>query len=62
MIPSTPEHAKGEPEVFTSGIDSAGSYIFAVAIILLSLLTGAGLSAAYLNDQSIQRSVVMAAK
>jgi hypothetical protein len=59
MVPSTPEHAEGEPEPSTSGIDNASSYTFAIAILILSLLSGAGLSAAYLNDQSAQLSVAV---
>ena len=58
MVQSTLEHAEGELEIS----DGAGSYMFAIAIIVLSLLSGVGLGAAYLNDQSVQPAVVMAAK
>jgi hypothetical protein len=45
-----------------AGNDEAGSYAFALIVIVLSLMSGAGLSIAYLNENSAQPSVVLAAK
>jgi hypothetical protein len=57
---STLEHGGGELEPASVGTDQSGSYAFAIAIILLSLIAGAGLGAAYLNEQSPEQAVVLA--
>jgi hypothetical protein len=57
---STLEHDADKLEPLSVGSDQCGSYAFAIAIILLSLIAGAGLGAAYLKEQSPEQATVLA--
>jgi hypothetical protein len=62
MATGIARHTEGEPRARADKSGDAGSYPFAIAIIVLSLLSATGLSAAYLNDQSTPPSIVAAAE
>jgi hypothetical protein len=57
---STLEHGRSDLEPVSVGTDQSGTYTFAVAIIVLSLMAGAGLGAAYLSEQSPEPPIVLA--